>query len=132
MSGFDCVDVLKAQYRQANHERAKVMALMAEIGLCGGVGPAGDELRRRSEPDQFAANEVRAALVLTRRAAEAQFWVAHALVTRLPLKTVTVLPISRPGPGFDPDTVRIEPKEMDDATVPRREGSQRTSGSPRR
>jgi hypothetical protein len=27
------------------------------------------------------------------------------------LMTVTVLPITRPGPGFDPDTVRIEPKE---------------------
>lgn len=26
------------------------------------------------------------------------------------LMTVTVLPISRPGPGFDPDTVRIDPK----------------------
>lgn len=26
------------------------------------------------------------------------------------LMTVTVLPITRPGPGFDPDTVRIEPK----------------------
>jgi Domain of unknown function (DUF222) len=84
LSGFDCVQLLQAQYRQANHERAKVMAAMAEVGLCGGVGPAGDELRRRSEPDQFAADEVRAALVLTRRAAEAQFWVAHDLVTRLP------------------------------------------------
>jgi hypothetical protein len=28
------------------------------------------------------------------------------------LMTVTVLPITRPGPGFDPDTVRIEPKEQ--------------------
>jgi hypothetical protein len=84
LSSFDCVQVLKAQYRQASHERAKVMALMAEVGLCAGVRLAGDELRRRAEPDQFAADEVRAALVLTRRAAEAQFWVAHDLLTRLP------------------------------------------------
>ena len=28
------------------------------------------------------------------------------------LMTVTVLPITRPGPGFDPTTVRIEPKEQ--------------------
>jgi hypothetical protein len=84
LSGFDCVQVLKAQYRQANHERARVMALMAEVGLCGGVGPAGDELWRRSVPDEFAADEVRAALVLTRRAAEAQLWVAYDLVSRLP------------------------------------------------
>jgi hypothetical protein len=84
LSGFDCVEVLKAQYRQANHERAKVMAMMAEVGLCHGVWPAGQELRRLAEPDEFAADEVRAALVLTRRAAEDQFWVAHDLVARLP------------------------------------------------
>ncbi len=37
LSGFDCVQVLKAQYRQANHERARVMAAMAEVGVCGPV-----------------------------------------------------------------------------------------------
>ncbi|MCA1820993.1 MAG: HNH endonuclease [Pseudonocardia sp.] len=37
-----------------------------------------------SVPDQFSADEIRAALVLTRRAAEAQFWLAHDLVARLP------------------------------------------------
>lgn len=83
LSGFDCVEVLKAQYRQANHERARLMALMAEVGLCG-VTPAGDELRRMPLPDEFSADEIRAALVLTRRAAEAQFWLAHDLVARLP------------------------------------------------
>ncbi len=35
-------------------------------------------------PDEFAADEIRAALVLTRRAADAQFWLAHDLLTRLP------------------------------------------------
>lgn len=45
--------------------------MMAEVGLCG-VGPAGDELRRMPVPDQFSADEVRAALVLIRRTAEAQ------------------------------------------------------------
>jgi hypothetical protein len=82
LSGFDCVEVLKAQYRQANHERARVMAAMAEVGVCGLV-PEGD-LTRRVLPDEFSADEVRAALVLTRRAADAQFWLAHDLVTRLP------------------------------------------------
>ena len=52
LSGFDCVEVLKAQYRQANHERARLMAFMAEVGVCE-VVPAGDELRRMPEPDQF-------------------------------------------------------------------------------
>ncbi len=83
LSGFDCVEVLKAQCRQANHERARVLAAMVEVGLCG-VGPANDELRRMAAPDEFSADEIRAALVLTRRAADTQFWLAHHLVTRLP------------------------------------------------
>ncbi|MGH3896779.1 MAG: DUF222 domain-containing protein, partial [Pseudonocardiaceae bacterium] len=82
LSGFDCVEALKAQYRQANHERARVMAAMAEVGVCGLV-PEGD-LTRRVLPDEFSADEVRAALVLTRRAGQAQFWLAHDLVKRLP------------------------------------------------
>ncbi len=83
LSGFDCVEVLKAQYRQANHERARVLAAMVEVGLCG-VVPASDELRRRAAPGEFSADEIRAALVLTRRAAEDQFGLAWDLVTRLP------------------------------------------------
>ncbi len=82
LSGFDCVEVLKAQYRQANHKRARVLAAMAEVGLCG--AETDDELLRMAAPNEFSADEVRAALVLTRRAAEAQFWLAHDLVTRLP------------------------------------------------
>jgi hypothetical protein len=50
LSGYDCVEVLKARYRQLNHDRAQLMA----------------------------------AMVLTRRAAEAQFWLAYDLLTRLP------------------------------------------------
>jgi hypothetical protein len=82
LSGFDCVTVLKARYRQLNHERAQVMAAMVEVGLCG-IGPD-DQPRRRAVPDEFAADEIRAALVLTRRAADAQFWLAYDLLTRLP------------------------------------------------
>ncbi|PZS40178.1 MAG: hypothetical protein DLM62_04255 [Pseudonocardiales bacterium] len=83
LSGFDSVKVLQARYRQLSHDRAQLMAAMVEVGLCG-VGVAGDELRRMAVPDEFSADEVRAALVLTRRAADAQFWLAHDLVTRLP------------------------------------------------
>jgi hypothetical protein len=82
LSGYDCVEVLKPRYRQLNHERARLMATMVEVGLCG-IGPD-DELPRTVVPDEFAADEVRAALVLTRRAADAQFWLAHDLLTRLP------------------------------------------------
>ena len=38
LSGYDCVEVLKARYRQVNHERARLMATMVEVGLCG-IGP---------------------------------------------------------------------------------------------
>ncbi|MCA1693769.1 MAG: hypothetical protein LC749_03050 [Actinobacteria bacterium] len=35
LSGYDCVEVLKARYRQLNHERARLMTTMVEVGLCG-------------------------------------------------------------------------------------------------
>lgn len=82
LSGFDCVEVVKARYRQHNHERAGLMAAMVETALCD-IGPD-DELPRRTRPDEFAADEIRAALVLTRRAAEALFGLAYDLVSRLP------------------------------------------------
>lgn len=82
LCGYDCVQVMQARYRQLNHERARLMATMVEVGLCD-IGPD-DELPRRAAPDEFAADEIRAALVFTRRAAEAQFWLAYDLVTRLP------------------------------------------------
>jgi hypothetical protein len=82
LSGYDCVEVLKARYRQVNHERARLMATMVEVGLCDS-GPD-DELPRIAEPDEFSADEIRTALVFTRRAADAQFRLAHDLATRLP------------------------------------------------
>ena len=63
-------------------ERARLMATMVEVGLAD-IGPD-DEPRRLSAPTEFSADEIRAALVLTRRAADAQFWTAHDLLTRLP------------------------------------------------
>jgi hypothetical protein len=82
LSGYDCVEVLKAQYRQVNHERARLMSTMVEVGLCD-IGPD-DELPRKAVPGEFAADEVCAALMLTRRAADTQFWLAHDLLARLP------------------------------------------------
>ena len=58
------------------------MAAMVEVKLCG-VGPAG-ESPRMAMPDQFSADEICAALLLTRRAADAQFGLTYDLVTRLP------------------------------------------------
>ncbi|MGQ0778748.1 MAG: hypothetical protein ACT4NY_30760 [Pseudonocardiales bacterium] len=56
------------------------MAAMVEVGLYGQVPD--DDLTRMAAPDEFSADEVRATLMLTRRAAEAQSWLAHDLVTR--------------------------------------------------
>jgi hypothetical protein len=55
LTGVDCVQVLKARYRQVSHERAQLMAAMGEVGLCGPV-PVEDELRRRVVPDEFSAD----------------------------------------------------------------------------
>jgi hypothetical protein len=81
LSGFDCVRVLQARYRQLNHDRAALMTAMVEVGLSG---PAPDDLARMAVPDEFSADEIRAALMLTRRAAETQFSLAYDLITRLP------------------------------------------------
>jgi hypothetical protein len=80
LSGSDCVDVLRAQYRQVNHERARLFGVIAEVVLrdeADGVGCA-------VEPTEFAFDEVRAALVWTRRTADAVCDLAHDLVRRLP------------------------------------------------
>lgn len=66
----------------AGIELSRLMAAMVEVGLCG-VDPVG-ESPRVAFPDEFSADEIRAALVLTRRAADAQFWLAYDLLTRLP------------------------------------------------
>ncbi|HZB26942.1 MAG TPA: DUF222 domain-containing protein, partial [Gemmatimonadales bacterium] len=82
LGGLDSVEVLRAQHRQASHEQARLMAAMVEVGLCG-LGPD-DELPRMDEPDEFSADEIRAALSWTRAAANAQLWLAWDLIHRLP------------------------------------------------
>jgi hypothetical protein len=122
LSGYDCVEVLKARYRQVSHERAQLMAAVVEVGLCG-IGPD-DELPRRAVPDEFSADEVRAALVLTRCAADAQFWLAHDLLTRLPAMDAGMLDeprarvLSEWTTELDPDQARA----LCDELLPRAPG----------
>lgn len=82
VSESDCVEVLKAHNRQLNHDRARLLTVMAEVGVR--VPSPDDEVRRTAEPDEFAADEIRAALALTRRAADNQLWLAWGLRQRLP------------------------------------------------
>jgi hypothetical protein len=80
LSGSDCVDVLQAQYRQVNHERARLVGVIAELVLRDDPDGPG----RTERPTEFAFDEVRAALVWTRRAADAACELACDLVSRLP------------------------------------------------
>jgi hypothetical protein len=79
VSGFDVITVLRARYRQLSHEHAKFLEVVVESGVrsdsCFGRAPY---------PDEFAADEVRAALVLTRRAADELYWGSLDLCERLP------------------------------------------------
>ena len=57
------VDVLKAEYRQDNHGRGRLFAIVAEVMR---RGLDGVDLPDDVWPVEFAADEVRAALVMTR------------------------------------------------------------------
>ncbi|RZT85143.1 uncharacterized protein DUF222 [Pseudonocardia sediminis] len=80
----DIDDVLVAQSRQLAHEQARMLALLAEV-VCRRPFAGPGEVRRGVDPVPYAADEVRAALVWTRRAAETETDFAWALVHRLPL-----------------------------------------------
>jgi hypothetical protein len=81
VSGFDAVLVLKARNRQSNHERGHLLTTVGEV-------------MRRKDPDYGAHDmeswdevgmpEVRAALMLTRRAANSVCGLARDLLVRLP------------------------------------------------
>ena len=80
LTGSQCVDVLKARYRQGNHERAQLFAVIAEVMHRGQA----DTSMFEEYPGEFAADEVRAALVMTRRAADALCDLAEGVARRLP------------------------------------------------
>ena len=83
LTGSDVVEVLQARARQLSHDQARLLATMVEVGLCD---PAAydDEVSRLSEPPAYAADEIRAALAWTRRAADRELNFAEALVLRMP------------------------------------------------
>ncbi|MGH3540219.1 MAG: DUF222 domain-containing protein [Pseudonocardiaceae bacterium] len=83
LTGSDAVEVLRARARQLSHDQARLLATMVEVGLCD-PGAYGDEVARLSEPPAYAADEIRAALAWTRRAADRELGFAEALVLRMP------------------------------------------------
>jgi hypothetical protein len=75
--------VARAKNRQFSHEQARLLATMVEIGLCDPDAEAG-EVARLSESPVYAADEIRAALAWTRRAAQREHDFAETLVLRMP------------------------------------------------
>lgn len=83
LTGHDAVEVLCARARQLSHEQARLLATMVEIGLCD-PDAADGEVSRLAESPPYAADEIRAALSWTRRAADRELDFAEALVLRMP------------------------------------------------
>ncbi|MBP2365408.1 HNH endonuclease signature motif containing protein [Pseudonocardia parietis] len=79
----DIGDVLVAQSRQLAHEQARLFATMTEVVYRRPfAGPL--EVRRGEVPELYGADEIRAALAWTRRAAESESDLAIVLVEQLP------------------------------------------------
>ncbi len=81
LSGFDAVVVMKARYRQVSHEQAELFASIVEVCLCDAFGA---ETERMEDPDDYSADEIRAALFLTRLSATCLLNFADTVVRRVP------------------------------------------------
>lgn len=83
LNGFELVEVAKATQRQISHYQGEQLAAVWESAHC----PSGDydsQPERNEGPDDYAADEIRWALTLTRRAADNLFGTAYNLFGRLP------------------------------------------------
>jgi hypothetical protein len=83
LNGHDLVIVMQALARQVAHVQAELMATMVEVAHCP-EGDAESQVMRDNGIAEFAADEIRAALRFTRRAAEAELDLAIRLKERLP------------------------------------------------
>ncbi len=83
LNGHDMVRLMQSHKRLAAHYEAASLADMVEIAHCP-PGDADSPAERSSEEEEFALDEIRAALRLTRRAAETALGFAMELRLRLP------------------------------------------------
>jgi hypothetical protein len=83
LTGSQVVDVLKARYRQHNHERAQLLAVTAEV-MHRNEPDSTESIPSDVWPGEFAADEIRAALVLSRNAAQKLCMFAEDVLRRLP------------------------------------------------
>ncbi|MEA1903139.1 MAG: DUF222 domain-containing protein, partial [Actinomycetota bacterium] len=79
LSGHDTVRVMQANNRLVGHYQAELAADMVEVSYRTDA-----ELGRSEEAWEYASDEIRAALTLTRRAAESELGFATDLWERLP------------------------------------------------
>lgn len=80
----DLVEVLRAQSRQLAHDQARMFVVVSEVA-CRRPSVGRWEIDRGDHPDEYGAAEVRAALVWTRRFADAETDLAFTVVHDLPL-----------------------------------------------
>ena len=83
LNGFDLVDVLRARERLLSHVQAENMADLVEISYAA-PGDDSSDPDRLGEAFEYASDEIRAALMLTRRSAGFRLNVASDLRERLP------------------------------------------------
>lgn len=83
LNGYDLVRLLQARERQIAHSQASSLADMVDISYAA-PGDSASDPRRLQEAFDFASDEIRAALRLTRRSAEYRLGLAFDVVERLP------------------------------------------------
>ena len=66
LNGHDVVRMMQSHKRLAAHYEAASLADMVEVAHCP-PGDADSPAERNSEPEEFASDDIRAALCLTRR-----------------------------------------------------------------
>jgi hypothetical protein len=81
LSGDDVVTLMQAISREVSHYQAELYAAMAEVAHCSSDPMSAERVEAL---DEFAAEEIGAALCFTRRAADIHLGLALDLVERLP------------------------------------------------
>ena len=83
LNGYDLVRLLQARERMVAHCQAQSMADMVDISYAS-PGTEDSPPERMEEAAEFAADEIRAALTMTRRSAESRMSIASEVRERLP------------------------------------------------
>lgn len=83
LNGFDVVRVLQARERQLAHIQAQTLADAVETAYSA-PGGSDSDVQRLQEQFEYAADELRPALTISRRAAEYKLSMATSILERLP------------------------------------------------